>query len=69
MTASTTQPSSNGDGQPPRRLPGTSDVIVRSPILGAPWDYGPGTDLDGAQFTPRLAPARRRMTRNATRPD
>jgi hypothetical protein len=49
------------DDQPPAQPPGTGDVVVTSPPLGAPWDYGPGTDLQGVQFHPRYRwPANRR---------
>lgn len=50
--------------------PGTSDIVVCSPALGAPWDYGPGIDLHGAQFTPRWRrPRRPRPARNRNYPD
>jgi hypothetical protein len=26
------------------------DAVVYSPCLGAPWDYGPGRNMNGKQF-------------------
>lgn len=56
------RPAAEHDDSPPP--PGTGDVVVTSPSLGAPWDYGPGIDLQGAQFHPRWRwPAKRRYDR------
>ena len=67
MAADTGKPSDPyDDDQPPQRPPGTGDVVVRSPALAAPWDYGPeAVDLRGAQFTPRHRGPGRRHIRNS----
>ena len=66
----TSSPGNPGD-QPEQKPPGTSDIVVRSPTLAAPWDYGPeAIDLRGAQFSPRLRPPRRRpAVRPGTSPE